>query len=285
MIAVEHSLRLDQKDLAEVRAALQEFGQVRIREMRPPAAGAHMLDILVTFVGTSAAAGLIGELAVSLFRRLAKKLTTPRNDAVTSFASSIDQVIVSFDDLDIFVGLPHPEGINKLPEILAEVRNRIGCSPPSTEPIHYVVLPVLRYFDKVWSWWSTSVSGPREYPYRYWLLDARIGFAEAPRIYDTFENRVWSVPPDEVLGPYRQLRNTRDYMVDPVASIITRLRPHLPQVVAQHYAGRVLNLASALQVRWPVDAVEADQMVERLLVLCEGADRGGVERILRLGGD
>ncbi len=266
----------EDEELADVLAPLVGFDAVRVRRLHVPAAGADFYVAIIRFLGRTALEGLVGGYAIQLVQRLVEALRRARKGRTHALSSHIDQLTVSFDDLDVCIALPPDVPMERLPEVLSTVRDRVAVPPISVEPTHVVVLPAVQDSGNQWHLWSPDVDDPEPYPFRYWLLGVRDA-SGCSRVYDARENRVFAV--SDLEAPWRHTnRHSRRMLSDPLEAAIARLRPSLAASEVRDWAGRVDQLAMALRVEMGPGLVCSDEALEELLSMCERADRGDLWR-------
>lgn len=184
-------------DLSFLRQEMAELGPVRTRAHTMPAAGGSTeIWMIISFFGTSAASGIIGHLATQFFLKLVSKLKNFSKRKTEPSSPQYEKLCFSYDDLDIELHIAGKASLERLPQVMADIAERIISSPIRPEPVHRVTLPM----EPVNEFWrpynfNYSISTPR-YPYRYWLIQAR-DVSGQTQIYDARKGRLIDISEDD----------------------------------------------------------------------------------------
>jgi hypothetical protein len=174
----------DEEDVALMHSEFAFLENIRMRGRYTPAAGAGTnLQLIIEFIGVSAASGIIGQLAVNLFGKITKALLALYHHRTDAFPLlHFDDVILKYDDVTVTINYLNSEVIEQLPTIMEEVRQlmeQLTESPP-----HEIQLPI--YFDgnDFDAWNKNSAHAYPKTPSRYWLLRVYDASGPSMRFYD-----------------------------------------------------------------------------------------------------
>jgi hypothetical protein len=120
-----HAGDIPDTDIQQFKDELQEFGFVRVRGYRAPAAGTGAeIRILIEFIGLAAASGIIGHLAVKFYKKLSAKIFSFMK-APHPLRPTIEGIKISYDDLDIDIRYIDNNIIKNLSVIIDDVMNEL----------------------------------------------------------------------------------------------------------------------------------------------------------------
>jgi hypothetical protein len=183
-----------EEDIKLLHSELAFLGNIRSKGYLIPAAGAGTdLILVIEFIGTAAASGIIGTVAYNLFSKLATSLLRLFNHRKEQFPLlQFDKIKVVYEDIEIQIALTSPKVIKNLPEIMMEIHRLISTSNQS---IHEIYMPVGYNVDEFTLWHGNLPNYSPDYPFRYWLLRVKDA-SGSERIYDTHTGQTietWSI--------------------------------------------------------------------------------------------
>lgn len=167
---------------------LKEFGPVRLREHSTPAAGWGMdIYLALSFIGGTVASSLIGHLTEKFFDNLAEKIKRFYSHRRTPGMRFPRSITFSYDDMDITIDPISDDAVDRLPELMTELHERIIANPPKDKIIHRITIGV-EYVDNRWQGYNLNNPSGIEHPdpYRYWRTEPR-GNMDSVYIYDSHE--------------------------------------------------------------------------------------------------
>lgn len=171
---------------------LKEFGPVRLREHSTPAAGWGMdIYLALSFIGGTVASSLIGHITEKFFDNLAEKIRRFYSRRRTPGMRFPRSITLSYDDMDITIDPISDDAVDRLPELMTELHERIIANPPKDKIIHRITIGV-EYVDNRWQGYNLDNPSGIEHPdpYRYWRTEPR-GNMDSVYIYDSYEKQFY----------------------------------------------------------------------------------------------
>ena len=139
----------DADDALSLRGELAELGAVRLRPLRlPEAGGSHEIWIVLEFVGTAIAGGLIQHLTAKYYERLSAALSGFFTRKKAKDFEPEMSLRVSYDDVDLDIGPISEKGISTLPELAEHVHAHLNSPGLKDKSVTRVVIGMVREAER-----------------------------------------------------------------------------------------------------------------------------------------
>jgi hypothetical protein len=175
--------RYDESDQSDLYAVLQDFGAVRLRPMyMPEAGGASETWLVVSFIGTAAASGLVGHLTGTFYDRLSRSLLGHYRRRKRSRDLDPElQLTFSYDDLDLVFICTEEKDLNRLPQIADSVRKHLDSEPLAHQDPTRIFVGL---YEADGSWHTPHLQDVSDTDLRYWGISFET-HQQITHVYDT----------------------------------------------------------------------------------------------------